>query len=675
MDDGRVAARPTAAELRRLPNAAPAIVAAVLAKPRRVMLFGPPGVGKSTLAAQLADVLHAAGRPCHCLSADPGSPGFGMPGMLALGVRGAAGWELVAEEPLCTLDAGRFRLPLVAAARRLADAMPAGVLLLDTPGVVRGVAGQELLQGLAEAVQVDLVLVLGRPGRAPPLADELAALGVECCAIEADPAAQRPGKRARARNRTQPWDRYLAAAGAQDLQLAQLRVIGTPPPLDEPAPWVGRQVALLRGPTLFGMGEVAALSADRLVVRAPPFSEPADTLLVRDAARSSSGWLESAAPFAPERAQFLAPALVPPSAAADGGPRLATRVGAVDVALVNGLFGDPLLHLRLRHQARSLLFDLGEGGRLSARVAHQVSDVFVSHAHMDHLGGFLWLLRSRIGDLPPCRLYGPPGLARHIRGLVDGFLWDRVGEHGPAFEVAELHGDHALRRFFLQAGQPGCRELAARAVDDGVICEEPGFRVRAVTLDHHTPVLAFAFEPEQEFKVRKDRLRASGLRPGPWLTALKQCLRHGETAAVLELPDGRVASVGELARQLILVSPGKRLVYATDLADSAANRTRLVAFARHAHTLFLEASFAAAERDHALANGHLTSQACGEIAEAAGVARLVPFHLSRRYTEDPQLVFDELQEACDRVVLPNAAWFYPGNARSADSRIDAEPPF
>jgi hypothetical protein len=57
------------------------------------------------------------------------------------------------------------------------------------------------------------------------------------------------------------------------------------------------------------------------------------------------------------------------------------------------------------------------------------------------------------------------------------------------------------------------------------------------------------------------------------------------------------------------------------------------------------------------------------------VARLVPFHLSRRYTEDPQLVFDELQEACDRVVLPNAAWFHPGNARSADSQSDAELPF
>jgi ribonuclease BN (tRNA processing enzyme) len=630
------------------------IVDAVLAGRRRVMLFGASGTGKSTLAAQLADTLGASAQDCQCISADPGSPAFGLPGMLALGRRCDKGWKSLAQEPLCTLDAGRFRLPLVAAVRRLVHQACAGVLLLDSPGVVRGVAGRELLQGLVEAARVDLVLVLRRPGGAPPLADELAALGVEFYSVQAVEAAQRPGKRARARARTARWDRYLADAIAQQIDLAKVRITGTPPPTDEPDPWIGRQVALLHGQELAAMGEVLALTAGLLTLRAPATVSGAATLLVRDAARSSAGWLESATPFAPERSLFLPPADVLPASAACGGPRLVGRVGATDVALVNGLFGDPLLHVRLRHQPRSLLFDLGEGGRLSARIAHQVSDVFISHAHLDHLGGFLWLLRSRIGDLPPCRLYGPPGLARHVGGLIDGFLWDRVGEYGPAFEVTELHAD-TLRRFSLRAGYPGRQEPKTLSAADGIVRSEPGFRVRAITLDHLTPVLAYAFEPDQELKVRKDRLRASGLRPGPWLTELKRRLRLGDTNAVLGLSNGGAAQVGELARDLILMSPGKRLVYATDLADTLDNRARLVDFARHAHSLFLEATYAEADAEHARANGHLTSRACGEIAQAAGVSRLVPFHLSRRYAEDPQVLFDELQAACDRVVLPGPA--------------------
>jgi glyoxylase-like metal-dependent hydrolase (beta-lactamase superfamily II) len=51
-----------------------------------------------------------------------------------------------------------------------------------------------------------------------------------------------------------------------------------------------------------------------------------------------------------------------------------------------------------------------------------VSDVFISHAHMDHIGGFLWLLRSRVGPSPACRLYGPPGLADNIAGMIRGVL-------------------------------------------------------------------------------------------------------------------------------------------------------------------------------------------------------------------------------------------------------------
>jgi ribonuclease BN (tRNA processing enzyme) len=269
---------------------------------------------------------------------------------------------------------------------------------------------------------------------------------------------------------------------------------------------------------------------------------------------------------------------------------------------------------------------------------------------MDHISGFQWLLRSRLGDLPPCHLYGPPGLARHIEGFIQSFLWDRIGDRGPVFEVAELHGDR-LRRYRLQAGVAS-EQLDEIIVEAGVLWEEAGFRIRAVQLDHHTPVLAFAYEPEQDLNVRKDRLAALALTPGPWLGQLKQQLLAGQGESLITLPSGADRSVQDLTDELLLIKPGKKLVYATDLADNPQNRQRLTRLAHGAHTLFCEAPFIEADSEQAARTGHLTTRACGEIAAAAGVARLVPFHFSRRYADRPQQVYEEINAACHCLVAP-----------------------
>ncbi len=643
-----------------LPRSAQEIVKTVFGHNQRVLLWGESGAGKSTLAEDLARELGDSGRGCRCVSADPGSPAFGVPGAVCLGEWREGDWRMLGLEALCSLDAARFRLPLVSALQRLAEREISVPLLIDAPGVTRGVAGAELLLGIAAAARVDAVLVLAREGNAVPLPSELRSLAGAVFVIPCAAQARRPPKKERARRRTALWDGFLGQAQEYAIGAEDIQFIGTPPPEATRDAWRGRQIALLdaRSHTL-ALGEVLGREGDALNLRIPRLPEPGRILLVRDARREADGMLATARPPVPAPVRYTLPPDMAPWSGAEqfGVIRPLAQVGPATAVLINGVFGDPLLHLRLRHQRRSLLFDLGEAARLPGRIAHQVSDLFITHAHIDHIGGFLWLLRSRIGDLPACRLFGPPGLAENVAGLVRGIHWDRIGDRGPRFEVAELH-DCRLERFSIQAGRVGAQPLGGRQVTNGVLLDEPEFLVRAITLDHGTPVLAFAFESRRQFAIRKDRLTALGLAAGPWLMRLKRSLAADDQAAPIELPDGRVETAGALAREMVRVKPAQKLVYATDLADTPANRRRLAALAQGAHTLFCEAAFAEVHARQAANTGHLTARACGEIASDAAVDHLVPFHLSRRYEKDPGQVYREVLAACPWAMVPE--WVQTG---------------
>jgi ribonuclease BN (tRNA processing enzyme) len=595
----------------------------------RVLMLGAPGTGKSTLALRLGGALARRGTTPGCIGADPGSPQFGAPGAVCLGRWDGGEWKLVALEALCSLDAGRFRLPLTACVRRLApgDAAP---LILDG------------------------VLVIERPQRGRPLAAELRALDLPVLGLHAARAARRPGKPARARARTRLWDAYLSGAGLHALDPDRHVVLGTPPPREAAPQWQCRQAALVEpdGHTV-ALGEVHRWEDGRLMLRSHAAPAPGQALLVRDARRGADGMLGTAGPDVVAAVRYVAPADVLPGAPSASGPRPVVRAGPATIALVNGVLGDPLLHVRLHHRRRSLLFDLGEAGRLSAKVAHQVSDVFLSHAHLDHIAGFLWMVRSRIGALPALRVFGPPGIAENVRGLLAGVHWDRVEDRGPRFEVAEFDGMR-LACTRLQAGGASAHG-GTTLVNDGLLLDEPELRVRAAVLDHGTPVLAFALETQRTLKVRKERLSASGLEPGPWLTRLKTLVAGGNLDAVVTLPDSRTASAETLAEALLMDAPGIKIAYATDLADTDLNRARLAELARGAHTLFCEASFVNADQAQARRTGHLTTRACGEIAALAGVERLVPFHFSRRYEGSLESAYDEIRAAFSRTITPPLA--------------------
>lgn len=623
----------------------------------RVLLWGAMGVGKSTLALALARCFGRHRGGGGVLSLDPGSPAFGIPGALNRGWWDGDTFRWDGSRALCSLDAARFRLPLIQAAGRLlndaVDAGPCSPLVIDPPGVVRGVAGAELLTALVEALDVDAVVALVREGKSRPLAAELGWLAVKVLQLPASHRASRPSRKERAAKRTRLWDNYLADSVREPYPLEESAVLGTPPPRHLPDAWIGRQAALLdsQGRTL-AMGEVTGIADAVLTLRVPPGSvgTPAG-LLIRDAGRNARGYLETIPHVLPLNARQRGPAeMVPPGIAPDArSAPVFSRVGPAWATLVGGVFGDPLVHVRLRNQRRSFLFDLGDPGRLAARVAHQVSAVCLSHAHMDHIGGFLWFLRSRIGAFGPCKIFGPAKTLARIENFLGAITWDRIEDNAPVFEVGEFDGTR-LKRARFTPGSPKV-VLPALPVADGVLLAEDDLSIEAVVCDHKIPSLAYALTFRMEISVRKDRLMACGLAPGPWLGRLKACIAARTLQAGIDLPDGTRRSAAELAHELTIIRPGKKLVYAADMADTPANREKVVALANAAHTLFCETAFTMAHKEKAGATQHLTTLAAVEIARRAGVDRLVPFHFSKRYEDDPAMVYEEILSAAGPVKI------------------------
>src|SRR5262245_32645529 len=193
----------------------------------------------------------------------------------------------------------------------------------------------------------------------------------------------------------------------------------------------------------------------------------------------------------------------------------------------------------------------------------------------------------------------------------------------------------------MKRGDAKPETLGDEPTCEGIVLRDPAFQVRARILDHRTPVLAFSLELKFDLNVRRERLVTLGLTPGPWLSDLKRRIAAGERETTIALPNGTTQPAGAIADDILIVRPGPKLVYATDLADSVQNRTRLQALAERAHTLFCEASFCEADAEQGIRTGHLTTRACGEIATAARVQRLIPFHFSRRYQDQPARIYAE----------------------------------
>lgn len=307
--------------------------------------------------------------------------------------------------------------------------------------------------------------------------------------------------------------------------------------------------------------------------------------------------------------------------------------------LINGPFEDPCLFVRLIREKRAFLFDIGSIDRLRSGDLQKITDVFVTHTHIDHFIGFDTLLRALLRRNRPLRVFGPSNIIECIEGKLRGYTWNLIKEYPLKIDVISIKEDKMFTSSFYAED---CFEK--KLVDiydfDGTILKEPLFRVKAVQLDHQIPCLAFSLEEDFHININKALLIKRKLPVGPWLADLKKAIREkkpGDTEFIIEGTKYYLDDLKDIAK----ITKGQKVSYVTDVSLTEENIRKIIELVRNSDTLYCEAYFLEKDRERAIERFHLTAKTAGRIAREANVGNLVAMHFSPKYRNNSETPEDE----------------------------------
>ncbi|MEE8329968.1 MAG: MBL fold metallo-hydrolase [Thermodesulfovibrionia bacterium] len=309
--------------------------------------------------------------------------------------------------------------------------------------------------------------------------------------------------------------------------------------------------------------------------------------------------------------------------------------------LFNGPFEDAGLYVRFQREGRALLFDLGFTTSLSVRDILKISDIFVSHAHIDHFIGFDSILRLHLKREGPLRFYGPEGFIRHIGSKLRSYTWNLIGDYPLVIEVSEVN-EKVITKAVFKAKNSFMQEDAGTAPFKGLLLKDSFVKVSAAVLNHKIPCLAFCLEEDYHINIDKAKLNSLNLPVGPWLGDLKNAVRQNMTDSIFSIND-RKYTFSEL-KDIAGITRGQKLSYVVDVLGSKDNIREIVDLTKGSDALFIEAYFLDRDRDRAKERYHLTAKEAGLIARKAGVGKMAVFHFSPKYTDTPEELLKEAEK-------------------------------
>ena len=249
------------------------------------------------------------------------------------------------------------------------------------------------------------------------------------------------------------------------------------------------------------------------------------------------------------------------------------------------------------HNEYRFLVDCGEGTQRqilqSGKGFKRLTRALITHGHLDHILGLGGLLSTfmRWEAIEEFEIYASRGTLERIRPL----LYDVV-----------LRGKKTPMPLRLIEIQPG------------VIFEAEDFTVTAFPVTHRgADSLGYVFEEKSRRPFLAEKADALGVPFGPE----RKTLVNGEA---ITLPDGRRISPDDVLGGL---ERGSKLVMVGD----AGRIDNLIEVCKDADAVVIESTYLDEEQEMAGQFSHLTAKMGAELAQKAGVKKLILTHLSRRY--------------------------------------------
>jgi ribonuclease Z len=293
-------------------------------------------------------------------------------------------------------------------------------------------------------------------------------------------------------------------------------------------------------------------------------------------------------------------------------------------------------------------FDCGACmAELSPIEIRNIDYLLFSHLHLDHVAGFDWVLRAFFARaLRPMYVWGPPRTAEIVQHRLRGCLWNLYQGQPGAWIVSDIEPPQIVSRCFevgeaFATAHPG--DVRAFA---GTVLSTPDFTITARVMDHLTPSMAYVLREQPHRNIDTAQLERLGLRPGPWLAAVKAPAPDDDSSIVV---DGRAYQLGALRAALLAETPGESVAYLTDFRLDAAAQDELAGLIRGCTTVICESQYLEREAALAAEYHHMTARQAAALALRAGVQQLVLFHVSDRYRRDELL---QLRDEA-RAIFPN----------------------
>jgi ribonuclease Z len=304
--------------------------------------------------------------------------------------------------------------------------------------------------------------------------------------------------------------------------------------------------------------------------------------------------------------------------------------------LGGGKLGDPSLFIDIVDRKRGILFDCGLNNFSHASL-RKVSDLFISHTHIDHFIGFDTLLRLNLAEAKTLHIYGPPGIQQNVSGKLQGYTWNICQSLQLTIVVHEILPEHIISTELKSSR--GFEIIQTKKYPKSEILLDTGeFSISYIQLNHKTPSFGYSFLEVDRLNVQKDALYALGLEPGSWIATLKTQAHDPEAKDTLLYVGKNTYTIGYLSQKLLVRKKGIKITYLTDFILDQEYLDDIARFAWESDILFCEAAFSEQDREKAIRTYHLTAKEAGVLARTAHVKHLFLFHFSRRYQDYSPLI-------------------------------------